>query len=161
MTNPANLPIEEEAAKLAWGEFLHKTVNADGQFSDAWIDTWDRSNGPTGPVLSARVDGPDALEAVRRFTTSVFVTFSSCGARREPTLDYAVAGREACVWQSGGVWLELWAPDEVPAAPEPAQAPATPKPAPPLTSSKFAARLFGPSGRLPIRRSKTKETTTR
>lgn len=34
-----------------------------------------------------------------------------------PALDVSVPGREACVWRTGGVWVELWHPTVVPAGP--------------------------------------------
>lgn len=73
-----------------------------------------------------------------------------------PFFDYSVPGREACVWRTGGVWVELWRPDTasaVPAVPEPVPAPvpvqAAPKPSP--------RGLLG--GQLPFARTRRQETT--
>lgn len=39
-----------------------------------------------------------------------------------PALDVSVPGREACVWRTGGVWVELWHPTVVPAGTSPSGA---------------------------------------
>ncbi|MCX5000923.1 hypothetical protein [Streptomyces longwoodensis] len=117
MITAGSILLEQDAAQNAWKNFrTGKTEDRHAADLNADLGPWDRANGAMGPLLSARVDGPDALEAVHRFGTSNAVTYSSTGARCRPTLDYTVPGRTACVWQSGGVWLELWAPDTAPQA---------------------------------------------
>lgn len=65
-----------------------------------------------------------------------------------PALDVSVPGREACVWRTGGVWVELWHPIPAPAAVD------RPEPRPAGTSRPPRRGL--PGARLPFgRRSKT------
>ncbi|MFJ4473292.1 hypothetical protein ACIP2X_38160 [Streptomyces sp. NPDC089424] len=154
MTIPSlpSLALEEQAAQNAWDLFLRGyCVDADARHLKAWITAWSRTTTGTGVVVSARVHGPDAVDAVRRFSVANIVKYADRGANARPFLDYGVPGRVACVWQSGGVWVELWHPDTT-AAPVPVSAPSRPAERRPLT---------GPGGRLKFgRRNKTKETRT-
>lgn len=99
-------------------------------------------------MLSARVDGPDPGGALHQFADR-----SLLPGDQLPALDVMVPGREACVWRTDGVWVELWRPDTASAVPEPVPAPqpvqAAPKPSP--------RSLLG--GRLPFARTRRQETT--
>jgi hypothetical protein len=101
-------------------------------------------------MLSALVLGPDAVEALALFAVAGAATYAPEGARQIPHLDIGVPGRVACVWQSGGVWVELWHPDTGADLPQPAPTPVKPE-----------GLLSGLGGRLPFTRNRrAKEATT-
>ena len=107
------------------------------------------------PLVSARVDSPFAATALTEFMRADAVVFNPSTWTRQPTFDYDVPGRTACLWRSGGVWVELWHPESALAVPGPPAAPvpaATPKP-----------RGFWrtPSARLPYGRKRTAALTTK
>lgn len=91
-------------------------------------------------LLSARIDSPFAEHALLSFVREGPLVLSQVGVTQQPTFDYSNPGRTSCLWQTGGVWVELWYPESVFAAPAPAQAPPRP------------ARLGLPSARLPFGR---------
>jgi hypothetical protein len=104
--------LEQEAAQRAWTNFLQgNSIDTRGHNMNAFLGPWTRTNSQAGPMLSARVLGPDAVEALALFAVAGTTTYAAQGARQIPHLDIGVPGRVACVWQSGGVWVELWHPD--------------------------------------------------
>jgi hypothetical protein len=159
--------VEKFAAENGWKFFLTATCLI------AELEAWEQTSTPAGPLLSARVSGPQAAEAVRRIASAG--DMAGVGAFHRAQLDYTVPGRVACVWQSNGVWVELWHPDPLTPAPAPVAAPvaasvpassqaaqSTPKPSPgPSARRSFLRR---PSGRLPFtrkQRTTTDKETTR
>lgn len=144
--------LEQEAAQRAWANFRQgNSIDTRGRDLDAFLGPWARTESKAGPMLSARVLGPDAAVALAAFAVAGATTYAAQGARQIPHLDVGVPGRVACVWQSGGVWVELWHPDTVTHLPSPAH----PAPAP------SQGLLAGLGGRLPFTRNRrTKETTT-
>jgi hypothetical protein len=157
---PSSIHLEQLAAQHAWQVFRHPNREVDdsgldarmsaGAFLDVALTAWKQEDSAAGPMLSARVDGPDAPAAVLQFAVAEAVTLSLAGPSSRPQLDYTVAGRVACVWQSGGVWLELWCRDT--------QTTVRPEPAPARPSR--LRTLLGPGARLPFTRRATtpKET---
>ncbi|MEU1099328.1 hypothetical protein [Streptomyces sp. NPDC005877] len=116
------------------------------------LGTWTNSTAADGtPMLSCRVTGPDARDALQSWARDHTLFLSSDGDQR-PTFDYSVPGRVTCVWRTGGVWIEMWHPD-------------TPKPTPAIVAALVASRTspgilrrFSPSGRLPITRTRKERT---
>lgn len=135
--------IERLAAEDGW-----KILRATTGFR-ARLEAWQRTDSDLGPLLSARVTGLDAVRAVRWMAAGSAV--GADASSLQAVLDYSVPGRVACVWQSNGVWVELWHPDPLEAVQEPPAAAARP--------ARRRALLRGPSGRLPFTR-RSKETTT-
>ncbi|CAL9668314.1 hypothetical protein SUDANB145_07278 (plasmid) [Streptomyces sp. enrichment culture] len=92
-------------------------------------------------VWSARVRGDRVHESLVLFAQQVGSYFAGSRLAGDlvPFLDVDVPGREAVVWRSGGVWVELWAPtgtgDGETAA-----------------GAALAVSTGVPSGRLPFRR---------
>ncbi|MFD9249571.1 hypothetical protein [Streptomyces bottropensis] len=126
----------------------------------AELGPWERLDTEAGPLLSARVDGPDAALAVQGLVTGDRVV-GIVGGFHRPSLDYTVPGRIACVWQSNGVWVEFWHPDQPAVAPTPLTA--RPKAPQAVVSPRAVARqslISRASGRLPFPRRK-KESTSR
>ncbi|MGY0065166.1 hypothetical protein ACWY4P_53600 (plasmid) [Streptomyces sp. LZ34] len=79
---------------------------------DAVLTLWDATTAPDGrPMLSGRVDGADALAALRSFGGSAPLILGCPGDQR-PGMDYSEPGRIACVWRSRDVWVRLWAPEQ-------------------------------------------------
>jgi hypothetical protein len=74
-----------------------------------------------------------------------------------PQFDITVPGRTVLVWRHAGVWVELWHPDTIPAAPEPVQA--VPEPDAALVPAAARRPILGPGGRLPLTRRKKQPTT--
>ena len=156
----STVSLEQQAAHRAW--ILFRST-AQGSLLDAHLDGWQESGSPVGVLLSARVDGADASRAVVKFAEFEPTDRSeTLGPSTCPQLDYTLPGRVACVWQSNGVWMELWAPDTVPASDTPAEAAPNPITAPSPPARSPWRVLSRPSGRLPYtRRTKTpKETPT-
>ncbi|MFE0207056.1 hypothetical protein [Streptomyces sp. NPDC058985] len=116
--------------------------------------------------LSARVRGREPGRALHRFAdrqAGYLANRPHTPGDQLPTLDVSQAGREAVLWRTGGVWVELWHPDTVtvlpatPAAPSPALAPPAPATAPAVPRRSLLSRA---SARLPYtRRAATKETS--
>lgn len=127
----------------------HSTLTA--TFTGEWTET----EAAGGPMLSARVTGPDAAAAIVHFSQYP-MALPVVGANQRPALDFSDVDRTACVWQYAGVWLELWA-STVPSAPA-----STPAPAPEPTAAERRRLILRPSGRLPFSRRTTtsKETHT-
>ncbi len=136
---------EEQAAERAWRNFrTGNSIDALGVGLNASIGPWTSSDGPAGPLLSTEITGADAAAAVRRFAVAGTVTFSRDGHRQIPQLDVAQPGRVACVWQSGGVWVELWCTEQ----PTPT---ASSDVEPPARTTGLRA-VLAPGGRLPFTR---------
>jgi hypothetical protein len=145
MTDPETVATEKDHAVKAWYLFTnHRNFRAR-------VPDWRETKAPDGsPRLVAEVVGPGAAHALRLFASEYPLVLGGVGDQR-PGFDYSVPGRVTCVWRSNGVWVELWHPEPVSPAPEPAVAPSRPS-----LRSAFAR----PSGRLPFtRRSKTPKET--
>ncbi|MDX3283919.1 hypothetical protein, partial [Streptomyces scabiei] len=84
----------------------------------AQLGPWTCLDTDAGPLLSVRGDGPDAAEAVQGLVRGDRV-LGAVGGYQRPGLDYTVPGRIACVWQSNGVWVEFWHPDQPAPRPTP------------------------------------------
>lgn len=147
MTDPETVATAKDHAVKAWYLFTnHRNFKAR-------VPDWRETKAPDGsPRLVAEVVGPGAAHALRLFASEYPLVLGGVGDQR-PGFDYSFPGRVTCVWRSKGVWVELWHPEPVSPAPEPAVAPSRPS-----LRSTFAR----PSGRLPFtRRFKApKETTT-
>lgn len=72
-----------------------------------------RTSGDT-VIMSARIHGGTARESLVQFAQQVGGYFAEFRAAGDlvPVLDVDEPGREAVVWCSGGVWVELWVPTE-------------------------------------------------
>ncbi|MFF7476616.1 hypothetical protein [Streptomyces sp. NPDC008092] len=105
---------EKTATREAW-TFTLKALNL-----TARLGNWEARTTDTGLILSAPVSGSDAVTAVRDFAATSHIA-GVCGDFQRAQLDYQVPGRVAAVWQSNGVWLELWTPDTEPGPPAPVQ----------------------------------------
>ncbi|MBP5918729.1 hypothetical protein F3K34_43885 [Streptomyces sp. LBUM 1486] len=154
MADAETVTAEQDSANRQWLTF----IKASGL--KAKVGPWMRLDTEVGPLLSARVVGSDAAKAVQGLVTGGRVV-GIVGGFHRPNLDYTVPGRIACVWQSNGVWVEFWHPDQPATAPTPL----TTRPKTPLTavSPKAAARqslISRASGRLLYPRRK-KESTSR
>lgn len=110
-------------ARAAWALFITER-NLHARLTD-----WHTGTAPDGtPQVSARVHGPGAEHALRRFTTEAYLVLGAAGDQRQ-AFDYGVPDRTSCVWRTGGVWVELWLPKTPAVAPaaapavEPASAP--------------------------------------
>ncbi|MFD7995581.1 hypothetical protein [Streptomyces mexicanus] len=113
----------------------------------ARVPDWRTSTAPDGsPHLSAEVAGPGAAHALHAFAADYLLILGKPGDVR-PQFDYSRPGRISCVWRSGGVWVELWHPEEV--AGLPAAVPSEPE-----------AGVSRASGRFLFTRRSKKETTT-
>ncbi|MYW46357.1 hypothetical protein [Streptomyces sp. SID161] len=122
----------------------------------ASLPTWTTGTAPDGnPVLSAEVAGPGAAHALSRFASEYHLTLPHPGDAR-PQFDVEVVDRTVLVWRRDGVWVELWHPNTVPAAPEPAQTAPGPVQATPASAVRAALRGLG--DRLPTTR-RNKETS--
>ncbi|NUS82720.1 MAG: hypothetical protein HOY75_08200 [Streptomyces sp.] len=129
--------LEQAATEHAWQFFLKAlTLAAD-------LGPWQTSTTSVGELLSSRVAGPDAHQAVLKFAACGDVS-GVAGAFQRAQLDYGQPGRIAAVWQSNGLWVELWCPDTPNMRPEPAQA--------------ASARSFL-GGRLPFTRRRKENST--
>ncbi|WP_435606614.1 hypothetical protein [Streptomyces ardesiacus] len=116
------------------------------------LHAWNASRLDDGTLfLSARITGPNPGRALQRFADRHAGYLSrrpQTPGDQLPALDVSVEGREACVWRTGGVWVELWHPIPAPAAGD------RPEPRPAGTSRPPRRGL--PGARLPFgRRSKT------
>ena len=117
---------------------------------------WQATHAADGTLmLSARIDGPNPGRALHQFADrqSQFLANRPEPGDRLPVLDVSAEGREACVWRTQGVWVEIWCPDTattVQDAPGSVPAPASPVPGP------SPRGLLG--GRLPFARNRRKET---
>lgn len=153
MTHPAPAQALEDAkahAIKSWYLF------ADSRGLKARIPDWRASTAPDGrPVLSVEVVGPGAAHALSRFASQFHITLPDPGDLR-PQFDITVPGRTVLVWRHAGVWVELWHPDTVQAAPVPA--PVVPEADPALMSAATRRPLLGPGGRLTFTR-RNKETS--
>lgn len=64
-------------------------------------------------ALAAEVHARYAPKILAGFTANAYSYFEGRPGKpgdQLPALDVSVAGREACVWRTGGVWVELWHP---------------------------------------------------
>lgn len=106
----------------------------------AYLTPWtDETTEDGRPMVTARVTGPHAEEAMRAFADGL----NPVGAIEvRPQVDYSEPGVVACVWRMDGVWVRLWARDTV----------LPPVPTPLLMPRQAAGQ---PSGRLPYRRNTT------
>jgi hypothetical protein len=148
MTNPKTVAAAKDHAIKAWYLFT------DHRNFKARVPGWRETKAPDGaPRLVAEVVGPGAAHALHLFASQYPLVLGGQGDQR-PGFDYSTPGRVTCVWRWDGVWIELWHPEPVTAAPEPVVAPSRPS---------LRRTLTRPGGRLPFtRRSKTpKENTTR
>lgn len=93
------------------------------------LSTWTAHRLEGGTVaLSVEVHARYAPKVLSGFTANAYTYFE--GRRglpgdQLPVLDVSMPDREACVWRTGGVWVELWHPTTVPAPadrPEPCPA---------------------------------------
>lgn len=110
MTTMASaVALERMAAQNAW-EFYLKAAQIDARLGE-----WEESTTEAGVLLSARVEGPAAADAIEGAAMA-------SGA----WMDYSDPDRLACSWQSNGVWVELWCPALAPTSPAPAPAPVVP-----------------------------------
>lgn len=113
----------------------------------ARVPDWRTTSNPDGsPILSAEVAGPGAAHALRLFAAGADLVLHGPGDVR-PQFDYSRPGRISCVWRSGGVWVELWHPEEVAGLPA-------------VVPSEPAAGVSRASGRFLFTRRSKKETTT-
>ena len=126
--------------------------------------TWEKTQTPDGGMLlSGQLDGPRTVWALERFARDFHLTIPYAGDMR-PQADLTQPGRTVLVWRYGGVWVELWHPEDAADAPEappvpsaPTQAaPEAPKPSPPpsIPAARRAFLLLRPSGRLPFTRNR-------
>ncbi|MEU7435683.1 hypothetical protein AB0B07_33320 [Streptomyces sioyaensis] len=107
---------------------------------EAFLTPWrDETAGDGRPMVSARVLGQHAEEAMRLFANGL----DPLGpVERCPLVDYSERGVVALTWRRAGVWVRLWATDTA----------AHPAPTP-LSMPARVTPL--PSGRLPYRRTTT------
>lgn len=102
-------------------------------------------------ALSAEVHARCAPTVLGSFTANAYSYFEErprTVGDQLPALDVSVWGREACVWRTGGVWVELWHPVTIPASVDRPE----PRPAGPVRPPRRGL----PGARLPFgRRSKT------
>lgn len=107
-------------------------------------------------LVSGRITGPNSAEALRAFADRQTTHLAACTVPEGdllPVLDVSVPGRVACVWRTGGVWVELWHPDTPTVAPVPTPALREPVPATVITPGSIArAAIPKPPGRLPFGR---------
>lgn len=133
---PAQVNLERTVADRHWHDYRHYspplTVDTSG---------WQYRDTDSGPMWSMQLSGPDAAKALIGFAASPYGIH-----HLHPLLDYGVPGRTAVVWQSNGVWLEVWHPDTADAAPGPVSGPSHTRPVP--------SRL---GGRLPFTRNRTQK----
>lgn len=84
------------------------------------LSTWTAHRLEDGTVaLSAEVNARYAPTVLAAFTANAYSYFEGRPGKpgdQLPTLDVSTVGREACVWRTGGVWVELWHPVTAPAA---------------------------------------------
>ncbi|MFD9004455.1 hypothetical protein ACFV0T_26440 [Streptomyces sp. NPDC059582] len=121
-TSEGTVALEKMAAEKEWDFFLQFH-----QF-DARLGEWEQFSTEAGPLVSVRVEGPDAPDAIQGG-----VAISGAW------LDYSDPARLACAWQSNGVWVELWCPVDADRPPTAVLAPSTPPPA--AKRSRLALRL--------------------
>ncbi|MFJ6068982.1 hypothetical protein ACIQHU_38835 [Streptomyces tendae] len=109
------------------------------------LGSWQASRLDDGALfLSGRVTGHDPGRALHRFAdrhTGYLSHRPQQPGDQVPALDVSVPGREACVWRTGGVWVELWHPVPGPALTTPVR----PVPGPPKGRGLLGGRL--PVGR--------------
>lgn len=144
----SEITVERMAAERHWNDcrkyLPHLTVST---------RPWRFERTEAGPVWSMEVRGPDMEVLLGEFAAGVH-GISHLG----PVLDFDQPGRVACVWQVGGVWLEVWHLDTVTAPPKPTP-PDTPATVPAVAPSRRRL-LSRPGGRLPFpRRTKTQKET--
>lgn len=84
------------------------------------LSTWTAHRLEDGTVaLAAEVHARYAPKVLASFTANAYSYFEGRPGQpgdRLPALDVSLPDREACVWRTGGVWVELWHPVTVPAA---------------------------------------------
>lgn len=98
-----------------------------------------------GLMVSFRVHGPDAARALETFAGLPEYLRPIGADDLRPVFDYSVPDRVACLWRTAGVWVELWHPETMTAAPAPVPVPVG-----------RSRGLLG--GRLPFTRTRRKET---
>ncbi|MFJ3043546.1 hypothetical protein [Streptomyces tendae] len=83
------------------------------------LDAWNASRLDDGALfLSARITGHNPGRALQQFAdrhAGYLSRRSQAPGDQLPALDVSMPGREACVWRTGGVWVELWHPTPAPA----------------------------------------------
>ncbi|MFF3547118.1 hypothetical protein ACFYXD_35435 [Streptomyces platensis] len=133
LVQPTVGDIKSETARVWAGRDATKRLGAH-------LTPWTNGTAADGaPLVSARVLGPHAEEAMRLFANGL----DPLGpVERCPQLDYSMPGVVALARRRAGVWVRLWATDTAaPPAPTPLSMPARMAPL--------------PSGRLPYRRNTT------
>lgn len=125
--------IKDETARVWAGRDATKRLGAH-------LAPWTDGTAADGkPLVSARVLGQHAEEAMRLFANSLDPLGS---VERCPLVDYSEDGVVALTWLRDGVWVRLWATDTA----------APPVPTPLVMPARVAPL---PSGRLPYRRNTT------
>jgi hypothetical protein len=103
---------------------------AQGRGHDAHLPkwgAWEVSVTPDGaPLVSGRVDGPAAVDALAGFASMPEHWRPLAADDLRPVFTYGTPGRVTCVWRTVGVWVEVWRPEPAPGAPASAQAPSRP-----------------------------------
>ncbi|WP_086732884.1 hypothetical protein [Streptomyces glaucescens] len=111
----------------------------------AVVSDWQTGTAPDGrPTLTAEIVGPGAAHALSRFAAEYHLVIGEDGQR--PQYDIDTPGRTVVVWRTGGVWVQLWHPDET--ANQPVVEPVV------VGRQRLMSRA---SGRLPFTRRKTSE----
>lgn len=142
------IPLEKAATENAWRSLL-KVLSLSGDLT-ANLGPWQTSTTPSGFLLSARVSGPDAQQAVLKFAAFDEVQVLSGGFQRAH-LDYGQRGRVAVVWRSNGVWVELWCSDTAKGKAKTVAPAAAPQ-------ARMRRLLAGAGGRLPFTRKQPTRT---
>ncbi|MGV9278116.1 hypothetical protein [Streptomyces griseosporeus] len=145
MTDTDVLTSVREHAVRSWQLFTHSAG------LHALVSDWRSGVTPDGsPRLTVEVVGPDAAQALHRFSAEYMLILGQPGDQR-PHFDVDVPGRTVLVWRHKGVWVELWHPETI------TQRPSRPEPGPAAAQGLLTAL----GGRLPFTRNRSpKETTT-
>lgn len=116
---------------------------------------WETSTAADGsPMVSARVESPFAQHALLVFVREGSLVLDTTGPCQQPTFDYSL-GRTACVWRTGGVWVELWHPESALVVPGP------PTSLVPAAVPKPRGLWRSPSARLPFGRKRAAALTSK
>lgn len=140
-------PTGEQIAVRVDAEHQWKTCHTYASHLDVTACVWHFDTSGPAPVWSMQVHGPDQVELLAKFAASI--------SDLAPRLDYNQPGRVTCVWQVGGMWVEVWHLDTASAPHRPVRAP-QPLQAPEVTETKPRGL---PGGRLPFPRRPDRPTT--